>query len=47
MIVLTNSDNGELAFHPLLEKLLGDTITPWLWEGYTREFVLHNEEHTK
>ena len=47
MIVLTNSDNGELAFHPLLEKLLGDTVTPWLWEGYTREFVLHNEEHTK
>ena len=47
MVVLTNSDNGELAFHPLLEKLLGDTVTPWLWEGYTREFVLHNEEHTK
>jgi hypothetical protein len=47
MILLTNSDNGELAFHPLLEKLLGDTVTPWLWEGYTREFVLHNEEHTK
>jgi CubicO group peptidase (beta-lactamase class C family) len=47
VVVLTNSDNGELAFRPLLEKLLGDTVTPWLWEGYTREYVLHNEEHTK
>ncbi|AFL86847.1 penicillin-binding protein, beta-lactamase class C [Terriglobus roseus DSM 18391] len=35
MIVLTNSDNGELAFRPLLEKILGDTVTPWEWESYT------------
>jgi len=35
MILLTNSDNGELAFRPLLEKILGDTVTPWEWEGYT------------
>ena len=35
MIILTNSDNGELAFRPLLEKILGDTVTPWEWEGYT------------
>ena len=35
MIILTNSDNGEFAFRPLLEKLLGDTVTPWEWEGYT------------
>jgi len=34
MIILTNSDNGERAFKPLLEKLLGDTVTPWEWEGY-------------
>ena len=35
MILLTNSDNGELAFRPLLEKILGDTVTPWELEGYT------------
>ena len=34
MILLTNSDNGELAFRPLLETILGDTVTPWEWEGY-------------
>jgi CubicO group peptidase (beta-lactamase class C family) len=34
MIILTNSDNGEKAFKPLLEKLFGDTVTPWEWEGY-------------
>jgi CubicO group peptidase (beta-lactamase class C family) len=45
MIILTNSDNGELAFRPLLEKLIADTETPWEWEGYTREEILHNQEH--
>lgn len=35
MILLTNSDNGERAFRPLLETILGDTVTPWEWEGYT------------
>ena len=45
MILLTNSDNGELAFRPLLEQLLGDTVTPWTWESYTREQVLSNQEH--
>jgi CubicO group peptidase (beta-lactamase class C family) len=39
MILLTNSDNGELAFPALLEKILGDTVTPWEWEGYTREYI--------
>jgi CubicO group peptidase (beta-lactamase class C family) len=34
MIMLTNSDNGERAFKPLLEKLFGDTVTPWEWESY-------------
>jgi CubicO group peptidase (beta-lactamase class C family) len=34
MIMLTNSDNGELTFRPLLETILGDTVTPWEWEGY-------------
>jgi CubicO group peptidase (beta-lactamase class C family) len=35
MILLTNSDNGEAAFRPLLETIFGDTVTPWEWEGYT------------
>jgi len=39
MILLTNSDNGELAFRPLLEKILGDTVTPWEWEGYTPTYI--------
>ena len=47
MVLLTNSDNGELSFQPLLEGLLGDSVTPWKWEGYTRDMVLHNQEHTK
>jgi CubicO group peptidase (beta-lactamase class C family) len=39
MILLTNSDNGELAFRPLLETIFGDTVTPWEWEGYTKEYI--------
>jgi CubicO group peptidase (beta-lactamase class C family) len=39
MIVLTNSDNGELAFRALFEKILGDTVTPWEWEGYTATYI--------
>jgi hypothetical protein len=39
MIVLTNSDNGELAFRALFEKILGDDVTPWEWEGYTPEYI--------
>ena len=39
MILLTNSDNGELAFRPLLEKIFGDTVTPWEWEGYTQGYI--------
>jgi CubicO group peptidase (beta-lactamase class C family) len=39
MILLTNSDNGELAFRPLLETILGDTVTPWEWEGYTATYI--------
>ncbi len=45
MILLTNSDNGELAFRPLLEGILGDTATPWNWEGYNREAILASREH--
>jgi len=34
MILLTNSDNGEKAFRPILERIFGNTVTPWEWEGY-------------
>lgn len=44
MILLTNSDNGELAFQQLLEGILGDTVTPWEWEGYTKQQVIANRE---
>ncbi len=39
MILLTNSDNGEFAFRPLMEKLFGNTVTPWEWEGYTPAYI--------
>ena len=45
MIILTNCDNGEFAFRPLLETIIGNTFTPWEWEGYTREAILKNDEH--
>jgi len=44
MILLTNSDNGELAFRPLLETILGDTVTPWEWEGYTPSHILESRK---
>ena len=34
IIILTNSDNGEKIFKDLLERTIGDTCTPWEWEGY-------------
>jgi CubicO group peptidase (beta-lactamase class C family) len=34
MIILTNSDNGELTYRSLLETLFGNTVTPWEWHGY-------------
>jgi CubicO group peptidase (beta-lactamase class C family) len=34
IIIMSNSDNGEKIFKNLLEKVIGDTITPWEWEGY-------------
>jgi CubicO group peptidase (beta-lactamase class C family) len=45
MILLTNSDNGELAFRPLLETIIGNTVTPWEWEGYTRAFIEESRQH--
>ena len=34
IILMTNSSNGESIFKDLLEKLIGDTYTPWEWERY-------------
>lgn len=34
IIIMTNSDNGESVFKELLEKIIGDTFTPWKWERY-------------
>lgn len=34
IIIMTNSVNGSMIFKDLLEKLIGDTFTPWKWEGY-------------
>lgn len=45
MIVLTNSDNGEAAFRTLFEKILGDTVTPWEWEGYTPAGIAEGRKH--
>jgi CubicO group peptidase (beta-lactamase class C family) len=45
MILLTNSDNGELAFRPLLETILGDTVTPWEWEGYTPDYIQKSRQN--
>jgi len=44
MIILTNSDNGELAFRPLLEGIFGDTVTPWKWESYDPEGIVASRE---
>ena len=34
ILIMSNSDNGEKIFKDLLETVIGDTITPWEWEGY-------------
>jgi hypothetical protein len=39
VIVLTNSDNGELAFRDLLEGMFAASVTPWEWECYTRSCI--------
>ena len=31
---MSNSENGEGIFLPLLQALLADQDTPWRWEGY-------------
>jgi len=37
---MTNSDNGERIFKDLLEKVIGDTYTPWEWEGYIPYYLI-------
>jgi CubicO group peptidase (beta-lactamase class C family) len=34
IIMMTNSSNGEKIFKDVLEKVIGDTFTPWQWERY-------------
>ncbi len=34
VLLMSNSDNAESIFKPLLELTIGDTFTPWEWEGY-------------
>lgn len=34
IVLMTNSDNGERVFRPILEKAIHDDVTPWSWEGY-------------
>jgi CubicO group peptidase (beta-lactamase class C family) len=40
IIIMTNSDNGEKIFKDLLEKIIGDTFTPWEWEGYIPYYLI-------
>lgn len=40
IIIMTNSDNGEKIFKDLLEKVIGDTFTPWEWEGYIPYYLM-------
>jgi hypothetical protein len=39
IVILTNSDNGDWVFRPLMEAVFGNTVTPWEWEGYTERFL--------
>jgi CubicO group peptidase (beta-lactamase class C family) len=40
IIIMTNSDNGEKIFKDLLEEVIGDTYTPWEWEGYIPYYMI-------
>ncbi len=35
IVLLTNSSNGESIFKEALERIIGNTFTPWKWERYT------------
>jgi len=34
IVIMSNSDNTESIFKPLLASCIGDTFTPWYWENY-------------
>ena len=34
IVILSNSDNAESIFKPLLETTIADIYTPWKWENY-------------
>ena len=34
LVIMSNSSNADKLFKELLEKILGDTVTPWRWENY-------------
>lgn len=34
MVMMANSSNGDGIFKELLQTVIGDTYTPWQWEGY-------------
>ena len=39
IVLLANSYNGEFAFRPLVNTLLGTDDVPWTWEGWTPEQI--------
>ncbi len=43
IIMMTNSDNGEKMFKDVLEKTIGDTYTPWEWEGYIPYYLMEKK----
>ncbi len=34
IVLMSNSDNGEAVYRAILEKVVHDDVTPWVWEGY-------------
>jgi CubicO group peptidase (beta-lactamase class C family) len=41
LLIMTNSANGEGIYKELLEALLGNTLTPIVWEGFTPYSQFH------
>ncbi|MBX7186798.1 MAG: beta-lactamase family protein [Vicinamibacteria bacterium] len=35
IVLMTNSSNGDSIFKELLQTLIGDSYTPWEWQGFT------------
>lgn len=44
LVVLANSDNGEFAFRPLANALLGTDEVPWTWEGWTPAQIVEAQQ---